>query len=476
MADLEKFGLRLKEAVDKLNQIDKSETFRVISHLDSDGICAASLLLKALNIEKRKYSLSIVQQLDEKTISSLSEESYTHFIFTDIGSGQLDLINKHLSGRTIFILDHHDPAAEAGENIMHVNPHLFGINGSNEISGAGVVFMFAETLNPKLAEFAHLALIGAIGDIQDEGGSFSELNRSFISKAVEAGKLKVIKGLRLFGAQTKPLHKILEYSSSPSIPGVSGSESGAIQFLRQIGIEPKEGNQWRKLVNLSQPEIERLTDGIIMKLLESDTPINPEDIIGEVYILREEEKESPLRDAKEFSTMLNACGRMGKSSVGIGACLGDSVSKQNAIRVLGDYKREIVRAMEWYEQNKLTHNVIMDKGLLIINAHDQIKPTIIGTMASIISKSSSLPDKTFILSMARNDDGSTKVSMRIAGNGNSDVDLNTLVSRITEKIGAGKGGGHMHASGAVIPSDKEEDFISHARIVLGQLSMEEKVL
>lgn len=476
MADLEKFQLRIKEAVDALNQIDKAETFRVISHLDSDGICAASILSKALNLEKRKYSLSIVQQLDEKTLSSLAEESYKYFIFTDIGSGQLDLIIKYLKGRNIFILDHHEPVAEATDNIMHVNPHLFGINGSNEISGAGVVYLFAEKLNPKLEEFAHIALIGAIGDIQDEGGGFSELNKGFIGKAVEKGKLKVIKGLKLFGAQTRPLYKLLEYSSSPSIPGVSGSESGAIQFLRQLGIEPKDGNQWRKLVNLTQPEIERLTDGIIMKLLESDTPVNPEDIIGEVYILREEEKESPLRDAKEFSTMLNACGRMGKASVGIGACLGDAVSKQNAIKVLGDYKREIVKAMDWYEQNKKTHNVIMDKGLLIINARDQIKPAIIGTLASMISKSSNLPDRTFILSMARNDDSSTKVSMRIAGNGNSDVDLNALVSKITEELGVGKGGGHSHASGAVIPSDKEEDFISHAKVVLSQLYMEEKIL
>ena len=476
MADLKDFELRLKEAADKLKEIDKSETIRVVSHLDSDGICAASILLKALNLEKRKYSLSIVQQLDEKTLSELAQENYSYLFFTDIGSGQLDLINKHLSDKTIFILDHHDPIAEAGANITHVNPHLFGINGSTELSGAGVVYLFAEKLNPQLEEFAHIALIGAIGDIQDEHG-FSELNQRIISKAVEKGKLKVIKGLKLFGAQTKPLHKILEYSSSPSIPGVSGSESGAIQFLRQIGIEPKEGNQWRKLVNLTPREIEKLTDGIIMRLLESDTPVNPEEIIGEIYILREEEKESPLREAKEFSTMLNACGRMGKASIGIGACLGDPASKQNAIRVLGDYKREIVKALEWYEQNKkLSQSVIMDKGLLIINARNQIKPTIIGTLASIISKSNNLPERTFILSMAQSDDGNTKVSMRIAGSNNSDIDLNNIVSQITDKIGIGKGGGHSHASGAVIPSDKEEEFISNARIVLSQLYMEEKIL
>ncbi len=475
MADLDDFELRLKEAADKLGEIDKSEPIRVISHLDSDGICAASLLLKALSLDKRKYTVSIVQQLDEKTIKAIAAENYRYIFFTDIGSGQLDLINASLKDRTIFILDHHEPAEDAGPNVIHVNPHLSDIDGSSQLSGAGVVYLFSEKLSPKMKSFAHVALIGAIGDIQDENG-FSELNRRIIDTAVESGKLKVIKGLKLFGAQTKPLHKLLEYSSSPAIPGVSGSESGAIQFLKQIGIEPKDGNQWRKLVNLSQPEISRLTDGIIMKLLESDTPINPEEIIGEVFILKDEEKESPLRDAKEFSTMLNACGRMGRASVGIGACLGDKVSKQNAIRVLGDYKKEIVTAINWYDKNKYSPNVIRDKGMIIINAQDQIRPTIIGTLASIISKSNDIPERTFILSMAQNDDGSTKVSMRIAGNSSSDVDLNDIVSQITEKVGAGKGGGHSHASGAVIPSDKEAEFIASAKTILKQNFLEEQVL
>jgi hypothetical protein len=39
--------------------------------------------------------------------------------------------------------------------------------------------------------------------------------------------------------------------------------------------------------------------------------------------------------------------------------------------------------------------------------------------------------------MAQNDDGSTKVSMRIAGNSSSDVDLNDIVADNRES-GAGK--------------------------------------
>lgn len=475
MVDLAGFEQRLREAAESFRKIDRAETIRVVSHLDSDGICAASLLLKVLGMENRKYSVSIVQQMDEKVAIELAGEDYKHFFFTDIGSGQLEAIEKHLNDRNLFILDHHEPQIEEAPNLVHVNPHLFGIDGSGEISGAGVVYMFAKTLNPKMEDFAHLALIGAIGDIQDARG-FSELNRSIIETAVKHNKIKVIKGLKLFGAQTRPLHKVLEYSSNPVIPGVSGNESGAIQFLNQLGIPLRDGAQWRKLVNLSEQEIQKLTEGIVMKLLESDTPVDPEEIIGEVYILREEEKESPFRDGKEFSTLLNACGRMGKASVGIGACLGDPASKRAAMRTLSEYKLEIVRALEWYDKNKVGEHVIKDRGYMIINAGTQVKSTIIGTLASIISKSNDLPRRTFIMSMAQNPDGFTKVSMRISGNGNMDVDLHSVVGQITSQMGVNAGGGHSMASGALIPSDREEEFIGLARGVLRQASMEEHIL
>lgn len=475
MVDLDGFGQRFREAAERFKEIDRAETIRVVSHLDADGICAAALLLKALSLDNRRYSVSIVQQMDEKVAAELATEDYKYYFFTDIGSGQLEAIEKHLSDRKLFILDHHEPQIEEAENLVHVNPHLFGIDGSGEISGAGVVYLFAKTLNPKMEDFAYLALIGAIGDIQDSKG-FSILNRSIIDDAVRHNKIKVTKGLKLFGAQTRPLHKVLEYSSNPSIPGVSGNESGAIQFLNQLGINARDGGNFRKLVDLSEQELKKLTEGIVIRLLESDNPVDPEEIIGEIYLLREEEKGSPFREAKEFSTLLNACGRMGKASVGIGACMGDPASKRAALRTLSDYKREIVKALNWYDQHKEGEKVIKERGYIIINAQNEVRSTIIGTLASIISKSNEIPLRTFIMSMAQNPDGFTKVSMRIAGNGEMGVDLHSVVGQITSKMGVTAGGGHSMASGALIPSEREQEFIGIAKDVLRQASMEEHII
>ena len=453
----EKFKESVKQAAERFKKLDRKEKIRIVSHLDSDGISACSILINALNLENRKYSVSIVQQLNRKVISEISEEDYSCFFFTDIGSGKLNDIRSLLTGKKVFILDHHKPEdVDIDNNIVHINPHLFGIDGTKEISGAGVVYFFAKYLNMKNENMAHIAIIGAIGDVQENNG-FSRLNNEILETAKAKGKIKVIRGLRVFGAQTKPLYRLLQYSTDVYIPGVTGSESNAIQFLQQLGINPKQGNEWKKLVNLTGDEIKKLSAGIIMKRLDEE---KPEDIFGQVYILRDEEKESPLRDAKEFSTLLNACGRLNKASLGIGACLNDEKIKKKAIINLSKYKREIVKTMRWYEENKDSEDIIKKQGMLIINAKDNVRATMIGTLASIISSSNSFDNITLVMSMARLLNGKTKVSLRISDR-KADADLFKIISNIVEKVD-GEAGGHLSAAGAVIPTDMENEFIEKA--------------
>jgi len=467
----EEFKEHIKKCAEEFKKVDKKEVIRLVSHLDADGISASSIMIKLLNKDNRKYSVSIVKQLTKDVINGLRAEPYNCFIFTDLGSGQINEVRKSLSGKKLFILDHHQPESFP-DDVVHVNPHLFGFDGSMEISGAGVVYLFAKAIDSEIEKMAHIAIVGAIGDVQEEHG-FMQLNNEILESAIRLGKMKIIKGLRLFGAQTRALHKVLEYSTNPYIPGVSGSESGAIQFLNQIGINPKEGNNWRKIVNLTDDELQKLATGIIMKRLKEE---KPEEFIGNVYILPDEEKESPLRDAKEFATLLNACGRLDKASLGIGACLGDEKTKQRAMKSLTDYKKEIVKAIKWYEGNQDSEDVVKGDGFVIINAKDNIMATIAGTLASIISKSNGLKDGTFILSMADLLDGNSKVSLRICGLKQQDIDLRGVIKDICDKVGDCEAGGHVNAAGAMIPTSKENKFIQAAKEVLSKKAMEEKVV
>lgn len=463
----------IEEAVTRFKEIDRNEVIRVISHLDSDGVCASAILIKALDRDNRKYSLSIVPQLSENILLELSREDYSVYVFTDLGSGQIRNVAQLLADKRVFILDHHiTESDEKYEHIVHVNPHLYGIDGSTEISGSGVVYRFAEVLDKANSELAYIAVIGAIGDVQENNG-FHGLNKAILDEAIKNKKIAVNHGLRFFGIQTRPIHKVLEYCTDPFIPGISGSESGAIQFLQQIGINPKTDKGWKKIIHLSEEDMKKLTEAIIMKRMNEE---NPEDVLGNIYTLTEEKEESPLRDAREFSTLLNACGRMDKASLGIGACLGDEHIKKKAINQLKEYKREIIAAMRWFEENNGSEKVVREPGFVIINAEDNVKSTMIGTIASILSRSKHFDDGTFILSMAQTMENTTKISLRLSGiRNNGDIDLKEIISEITEKVKDAQAGGHMNAAGAIIPTEAEDEFINAAKEVLLKRSMEERV-
>ncbi len=447
------FQERLSASARQFASIDKRETIRVVSHFDADGISACSILLKTLQLQNRNYLVSILNQLNKNSLQELAGESYNTYIFTDLGSSQLLLIEKYLKGRNIFILDHHYPQSST-TSFVHVNPHLFGIDGSKELSGAGVVYLFCKSLCPSI-KLAHLAVIGAIGDVQEQN-NFCGLNSQILNDAQRQGKISVAKGLRFFGRQTKPLAKLLEYSSDYHIPGISGSEEGTINFLMNAGIDVTKDKKWRMISDLSDEEQKRLTAAIIIK--RANEPC-PENIIGNIYTLTEEEEGTPMRDAKEFATLLNACGRLGRASLGIGVCLGDITLKKRALKQIKNYKRAIVHAMAWYKQNMKSENIVKENNYMIINAKNHIPHTIIGTIASIISKSGEHKDITYILALAREHD-KTKASLRIVGK--SGAKTADIVQRITAITG-GESGGHHDAAGALIDTEKENEFIKLAK-------------
>ncbi|MFC1647855.1 DHHA1 domain-containing protein [Nanoarchaeota archaeon] len=445
------FKAHLEKVASDFKQVNKP--VKLVSNLDADGISAAAVMVRALERLNITHSVRIIHQLREEEMSELAEEDYDFYVFTDLGSGALPLIEKYLKGRNALVLDHHHPNGDA-DNVWHVNPHLFGIDGSDEISAAGVAFFFAQALDKANEDMSHIALLGAIGDVQEHDG-FSGMNSEILNIAVKKGLVKVEKDLNLYGRESRPLHKLLEYSSDMKIPGVTGSESSVVQFLNSIGIDPQVEGQWRYLGDLSAEEKQRLIAGIVMKRVELE---NPEDIFTKAYVINGEE--GVFRSAKEFATLLNACGRLDKASIGIGACLGKPDFKKKALQVQAEYKKEIVYAMNWFRDNDKTEYVQRGENYIIINAENQVRDTMIGTIISILSKAGNYPDGTFMLSMARKPNKVTKVSIRVVGN--PDVNLREIIDKLAAGVG-GEAGGHQYAAGAIISTEKEQDFIEAAK-------------
>ncbi len=218
---------KLQEAVRFIDEISKKKPIKVISHYDTDGITSAAIFSRALSRWNKKFSLQIVKSLDEQYIRSLPEDHL--LIFLDLASGSLNQLKEKQT--EIVIFDHHEITQQIPHNVFIINPLL---EGHEIVSGAGICYLFAKTLSEQNKDLAHLAVIGMVGDTLEKN-----LGKVYDEILKDADTL-IKKGLLLYPS-SRPLDKALEYSSSPYIPGVTGSYKGALDILRDANIPKIEG-------------------------------------------------------------------------------------------------------------------------------------------------------------------------------------------------------------------------------------------
>jgi len=170
MKDNDEKGLTIKEKLDAdtrkqiknfAENLNNSDDFLLVSHYDADGIASCAIISDLLNFFGKNYEFKILRQLDSTTIETIKTIAANRacVIFTDMGSGQIELIKKNFSDKKIFIIDHHLPSPEylkteiefESENlkIYHLNPHIFGIDGAFEVSGSGMCYFVARELERK---------------------------------------------------------------------------------------------------------------------------------------------------------------------------------------------------------------------------------------------------------------------------------------------------------------------------------------
>ena len=437
------------------------ERVQVVSHLDADGLSSAAVVLETLRRLGIEYDLRVVHTIDDEEAHTIAQLHAARYIFVDIGSGQLGPLVDHLRAPAL-VLDHHEPDREAPERFVHVNPLLFDQDGNRGISGAGTTYLLARRFGYR--DLSRLAVIGAIGDIQEDNG-FSGFNELILSDAIGSGEVGVERGIRLFGAQTRPLTRLLAYNHDLQLKGIVGDPDAAYRFLESLDIRIRHSRGERRYIDLDPEERMRLLSGILMKRNHLD---DPEAIIGYNYTLLSEDEGTPFRDAREFSTLLNACGRMDAASIGVGAAMGIADLKREALAVERTYKRAIGKAIGWFkEQLILEERIERGEGYYLVDGRGEIEAPIIGTLASIASRMDEVVGPALICSYAYLENGDLKASLR--SHGETPHDLHSVMMRIVESCGGGAGG-HTNAAGALVPREREESFIRSAREVLASLS------
>src|SRR5438093_817022 len=128
--------------------VDDAARVRIFCHYDPDGTTSASILAQALMRRGKRIHASMAHALDRTSAARLREESNELLIVSDMGSGQLDLLEG--LPYPVVVLDHHKPIRDS-DKIAHVNPHFFGVDGAREMCGATTTWLFALVLEEQHA-------------------------------------------------------------------------------------------------------------------------------------------------------------------------------------------------------------------------------------------------------------------------------------------------------------------------------------
>lgn len=427
---------RASEASNMLKEhIDNDSVIRLISHNDADGISAAAVIANALKEEGVQFHTSIVPRLKEDMVNQLRSEKYDLFIFSDMGSPFIKEFNTYK--HDVIVADHHQvDGTESESNVIHINPHLFEIDGSRDLCGAGSAYLAVRDLDKK--HFAYFALTGAFGDMQGQDG-FTGVNKLILDDALESGTVEVHEGLKIVSKASEPIFKSLAYTFSPPLPGISGDLEGAQEFLEKMNL-----SYGIKFTDLEDEEKDLLKEALIS--------INP-DIFGDCYTLPKET--AVLQDLEEYSYILDACGKNKKQGLGLSIALGErDQALDTALRLQRQYRDQIVKGLEWIKREGAQQlNAIQ-----YLYSEDKVLKAVMGTIASIGLSVQLLDNSKPVIGMSRlhND---IKVSGRTTRPMvDSGVDLGKALRDSSNNF-MGNGGGHDIAAGAMIPYEAKDQFL-----------------
>src|SRR5208283_1347741 len=175
----------------------------VVTHIDADGLSSGSIAFQSLARKGATVSVRTIPDLDMRSIDALKSDRFDFYLFTDIGSGLIKELTAAF-GESFMIVDHHQLEEEyAGlDNIL--NAWNFGYDGGTEVCSSTMAYLLALGLDERNKDLSAQAVVGAVGDRQDNGPgrSLTALNKRALDDSIEKGLVSVSKDFLFHGRET----------------------------------------------------------------------------------------------------------------------------------------------------------------------------------------------------------------------------------------------------------------------------------
>jgi RecJ-like exonuclease len=443
---------------DKVSDCIKSgRNISVITHLDCDGITSGSIVTKSLIRSGAKCTVRTVNEFNKNLVDRMKNDSREFHIITDLGGGFAKELDVGLDDNWI-VVDHHQIPDEEFDNQRVINAWKYDIDGGLEVSAGGMAYLVSKALHKENTDLAWIAVVAALGDRQDQGEkkSFSGINLDIASAAKKNGQVEIDLDILLVGRETRPLPDALAFTSHPFIEGLTWNRDACLSLLNSSGIKLKDGSRWRVPAELTEDEKRTLLQTISKFTTSKNATEIMDELVGYTYTLSGEDKRSFLRDAREFSTMLNSCGRIRKAGVGIAVCMGDRTKMlEEGENILLEYRILLRTYMNALSSERWR---VVDNGkYVMVDGEGLVSENMTGAVSSLLGGSQKNTGKIIIL-RTNGEDGTIKFSSRKSTGCKSEVNLGLLMRSCATKV-SGVGGGHNAAAGARITKDKLDEFL-----------------
>jgi len=431
---------RIEEAVENVRE---ATSVRVISHYDADGISSAGVLCNALIRSGIAFHATMTKSLESETISELSDIPHETLIFSDMGSGQLEGLER-LDAKVI-VIDHHSPPRDS-EKVIHINPHLWGFDGMTDASASAMCMIFAVTMDDRYWDLLPIAFAGIVGDRQHLRG-LRGINHYLFERGREKGMVSL--GNRSLIPEG-PLEEELMNTFEPYILGVSGSLDGVREMLRSAGIGPHTLGR-----DLEDAQRRKLSSLINLMLLEQGVEAHTlMELTGERYHFP-----SWDTDAADLASLLNACGRTNNEGAGLALTLGDESAMRRAQAFRAKYRDGVLEALRQAQEEGV-------KAMEHIQYFKNKDPGLSGVVCGLIMEYLADKNKPTIALSVKGEKirVSSRATFDLLDRG---VNLSEALRHCAEAVG-GVGGGHAIASGATLPLGSEKKFLSALDQAIGE--------
>jgi len=440
--------------------IREHEEATIISHIDADGITSEAIMSQAIAREEIPVKSVFLRQLEPDAMTLVPRDNSLK-IFTDLGAGQQNLLEENGFGTDeVIILDHHI-SQPCNTDYFQVNGLDFG---HTKLSAAGITYFVAREMDSSNRDLAKLGIIGNVGDMMArESGKLVEPASGIVEDGIIHGNVdRHSHDLNIYGISTRPVHIAMSYCDDPLIPGISNKKDGAISFLKKLGVNTRsERGRWMVWEEISPEDKKTIINGLYEQMIAHGE--DPSRLICEHYLFPDEMARTALRNASEYATMLNACGRWTKPYTGSAICRGDrNEHYRDAENMLRNHRSIIRELMEYI----LGRGVEELSSLQYIHVGDRFPDTIVGIGAGMSLSKLNYNKPIMVMCQDGLIPDRTKVSMRTVEKVvQQGIDLQKALSEASEEFG-GAGGGHAIAAGAFIPKTAEKEFVKRVNRAL----------